>query len=85
MKASISPPRCATGSHSGTSAHDVAFFVGGVSVHQPPQSFDLPGGEWRRIQKSKGYNWILVNGEITFEGGEPTGALPGRFLRNGRG
>jgi nitrite reductase/ring-hydroxylating ferredoxin subunit len=46
---------------------------------------DLPGGEWRRIQKSKGYNWILVNGEITFEGGEPTGALPGRFLRNGRG
>ena len=46
---------------------------------------DLPGGEWRRIQKSKGYNWILVNGEITFEDGEPTGALPGRFLRNGRG
>jgi N-acyl-D-aspartate/D-glutamate deacylase len=46
---------------------------------------DLPGGEWRRIQKSKGYNWILVNGEITFEDGVPTGALPGRFLRNGRG
>jgi nitrite reductase/ring-hydroxylating ferredoxin subunit len=46
---------------------------------------DLPGGEWRRIQKSKGYDWILVNGEITFENGEPTGALPGKFLRNGRG
>ena len=46
---------------------------------------DLPGGEWRRIQKSKGYNWILVNGQITFEDGEPTGALPGKFLRNGRG
>jgi N-acyl-D-amino-acid deacylase len=46
---------------------------------------DLPGGEWRRIQKSRGYNWILVNGEITFEDGEPTGALPGKFLRNGRG
>jgi N-acyl-D-aspartate/D-glutamate deacylase/nitrite reductase/ring-hydroxylating ferredoxin subunit len=46
---------------------------------------DLPGGEWRRIQKSKGYDWILVNGEITFENGEPTGALPGRFLPNGRG
>ena len=41
---------------------------------------DLPGGEWRRIQKSKGYNWILVNGEITFEDGKPTGALPGRFF-----
>jgi N-acyl-D-aspartate/D-glutamate deacylase/nitrite reductase/ring-hydroxylating ferredoxin subunit len=46
---------------------------------------DLPGGEWRRIQKSKGYDWILVNGQITFESGEPTGALPGKFLRNGRG
>jgi N-acyl-D-amino-acid deacylase len=46
---------------------------------------DLPGGEWRRIQKSKGYDWILVNGEVTFENGEPTGALPGRLLRNGRG
>jgi hypothetical protein len=34
---------------------------------------DLPGGKWRRIQKSKGYDWILVNGQITFEDGEPTG------------
>ena len=46
---------------------------------------DLPGGEWRRIQKARGYNWILVNGEVTFEDGEPTGAMPGRFLHNGRG
>ena len=46
---------------------------------------DLPGGEWRRIQKAKGYNWVLVNGEVTFEDGEPTGAMPGRLLRNGSG
>ena len=46
---------------------------------------DLPGGDWRRIQKAKGYNWILVNGEVTFEDGVPTGALPGKLLRNGRG
>ena len=45
---------------------------------------DLPGGDWRRIQKAKGYNWILVNDEVTFEDGEPTGALPGKLLRNGR-
>ena len=52
----------------------------------PPQvAEDLPGGEWRRIQKAKGYNWILVNGEVTFEEGEPTGAMPGRLLRNGKG
>ena len=46
---------------------------------------DLPGGDWRRIQKAKGYRWTLVNGEITFEDGEATGALPGRLLRHGRG
>ena len=46
---------------------------------------DLPGGEWRRIQKAKGYRWTMVNGEITFEDGEPTGAFPGRLLRNGLG
>jgi N-acyl-D-aspartate/D-glutamate deacylase len=27
--------------------------------------------------------YIMVNGEITFEDGEPTGAFPGRLLRNG--
>ncbi|CAI7998385.1 hypothetical protein GBAR_LOCUS2424 [Geodia barretti] len=46
---------------------------------------DLPGGEWRRIQKANGYRYTLVNGEVTFEDGEPTGAYPGRLLRNGRG
>ncbi len=45
---------------------------------------DLPGGDWRRIQKANGYNWIMVNGEVTFEDGVPTGALPGRLLRNGK-
>ena len=44
---------------------------------------DLPGGEWRRVQKAKGYRWIMVNGQVTFEDGEPTGAMPGRLLRNG--
>lgn len=46
---------------------------------------DLPGGEWRRIQKAKGYDYIMVNGEVTFEGGVPTGAMPGRLLLGGRG
>jgi N-acyl-D-aspartate/D-glutamate deacylase len=46
---------------------------------------DLPGGEWRRVRKAKGYNWIMVNGQVTFEDGEPTGEMPGRFLTHGRG
>jgi N-acyl-D-aspartate/D-glutamate deacylase len=46
---------------------------------------DLPGGEWRRVQRAKGYQQIIVNGEVTFEDGECTGSTPGRLLRNGRG
>jgi N-acyl-D-aspartate/D-glutamate deacylase len=46
---------------------------------------DLPGGEWRRIQKAEGYRWIMVNGEVTFEDGVATGALPGKVLRHGKG
>ena len=44
---------------------------------------DFPAGEWRRIQKADGYRYIMVNGEVTFEDGECTGATPGRLLRHG--
>ncbi len=43
---------------------------------------DLPNGEWRRIQRSEGYRWTIVNGQITFEDGKCTGATPGQLLRN---
>jgi len=46
---------------------------------------DLPGGDWRRVQRAEGYRWTIVNGEVTFKDGEPTGALPGKLLRKGRG
>ncbi len=46
---------------------------------------DLPGGEWRRVQRAKGYHSIIVNGVETFHDGECTGATPGRLLRHGRG
>ena len=44
---------------------------------------DYPANEWRRVRKAEGYRWILVNGEVTFEDGESTGAMPGQLLRNG--
>ena len=44
---------------------------------------DFPGNEWRRIQRAKGYHAIMVNGEVTFEHGECTGATPGKLLRHG--
>jgi len=44
---------------------------------------DLPGGEWRRIQRAEGYRYILVNGEVTMRDGQPTNAHSGRLLRHG--
>src|SRR5581483_5174721 len=44
---------------------------------------DLPGGEWRRVQRASGYRHVLVNGEVTIRDDEPTGASPGMLLRRG--
>src|SRR5713101_6748555 len=44
---------------------------------------DLPGGEWRRVQRPKGYRSIIVNGIETFSEGNCTGATPGKLLRHG--
>jgi N-acyl-D-aspartate/D-glutamate deacylase len=44
---------------------------------------DFPGGEWRRVQRAKGYRAIIVNGEMTFDEGKETGATPGKLLRHG--
>jgi N-acyl-D-amino-acid deacylase len=46
---------------------------------------DLPGGEWRRIQRADGYRWVLVNGEVTIDDDKETAAHSGRLLRHGRG
>jgi len=45
---------------------------------------DFPGGEWRRVQRSKGYRSIIVNGVETFQDGNCTGDTPGKLLRHGR-
>jgi N-acyl-D-aspartate/D-glutamate deacylase len=44
---------------------------------------DLPGGEWRRVQRAKGYRSIIVNGVETFSEDKCTGATPGKLLRHG--
>ena len=46
---------------------------------------DFPGGEWRRVQRAKGYQAIIVNGVQTFADGECTDQTPGKLLRQGRG
>ena len=44
---------------------------------------DVPGGDWRRVQKAKGYRHVLVNGEVTIEDDRETGTPSGQLLRWG--
>jgi N-acyl-D-aspartate/D-glutamate deacylase len=42
---------------------------------------DLPAGGSRLLQSADGYTATIVNGEVTYRDGVPTGALPGRLVR----
>ena len=46
---------------------------------------DLPGGEWRRVQRARGYRYVLVNGEVTIRDDEQTATYSGQLLRHGKG
>ena len=49
---------------------------------RPVYADDFPGGERRFIQKPTGLRYTIVNGTVTFEGNDCTGALPGKLLRS---
>ena len=42
---------------------------------------DLPAGGKRLMQGASGYEYTIVSGEVTHEGGKPTGVLPGKLIR----
>ena len=42
---------------------------------------DFPAETERYVVKAEGYVATVVNGEIVMQEGEPTGALPGHFIR----
>ena len=52
-----------------------------LALLDPEMVYDLPAGGKRIIQKARGYVATVCNGEVTFERGEHTGAMPGRLLR----
>jgi len=52
-----------------------------LRLHAPEMVYDLPAQGRRLVQKVDGYRYTVCSGEVTFEGGEPTGALPGRLVR----
>jgi N-acyl-D-amino-acid deacylase len=53
----------------------------GLHIHPPRMVYDLPAGGNRLIQQVDGYRYTIKRGEVTFENGEPTGALPGTLVR----
>jgi N-acyl-D-amino-acid deacylase len=53
-----------------------------LRLHPPEMVFDLPANGRRFVQRVDGYNYTIVSGEVTYEGGEPTGAMPGKIVRS---
>jgi len=68
----------------GMPADIIVYDLKNLRVMDEEIAYDFPGGEWRRIRRAEGYDYTIVNGEITFEGMRCTGACPGRLLRHGR-
>ena len=52
-----------------------------LHIHAPEMVRDLPAEGRRLIQKIDGYRYTIKSGEVTFENGKPTGALPGKLVR----
>lgn len=52
-----------------------------LTPHAPYMVYDLPLGGGRLEQRADGYIATLVHGELTYEQGEATDALPGRLIR----
>lgn len=61
---------------------DVSHSLGSlVRCHAPEVVYDLPAESPRLIQHVDGYRYTICSGEVIYEDGEPTGALPGKLIR----
>ena len=69
----------------GAPADIVVYDYDNLAITPMEVARDLPGGEWRRVQKAQGYRWIMVNGDVTFANGVCTNTTPGKLLRHGQG
>jgi N-acyl-D-aspartate/D-glutamate deacylase len=55
-----------------------------LRLFRPEAVNDLPAGGRRLVQRAEGYRYTVKSGEVTFEDGQHTGALPGGLVRGGR-
>src|SRR3954470_12072619 len=65
-------------------AADLAVFdpASVASAGRPERRYDLPGGAKRMVMRSKGIEYTVVNGAVTWERGALTGASAGHVLRS---
>lgn len=52
-----------------------------MRLHRPEAIFDLPAGGRRLVQRPEGYDVTIKAGEVIFEKGVHSGALPGKLVR----
>jgi len=69
----------------GAPADIVVYDYENLEVLPGEVAHDMPGNEWRRIQRAKGYNYVLVNGEVIIKDDKETETYSGRLLRHGDG
>jgi hypothetical protein len=55
-----------------------------LRLFRPEAIYDLPAGGKRLVQRVDGYRYTVKSGQVTFEDGQSTGALPGSLVRGGR-
>lgn len=67
----------------GMAADMVIYDINTVNAAEGEIVHDLPANEWRRVQRAEGYKHIMVNGEVTFNDGQCSGATSGALLYNG--
>ena len=52
-----------------------------LALPAPAMVYDLPANGQRLIQRAQGYHTTVLRGQVTFENGVATGALPGQLVR----
>ncbi|WP_293678097.1 amidohydrolase family protein [uncultured Phenylobacterium sp.] len=55
-----------------------------LRLFRPEAINDLPAGGKRLVQRTEGYRYTVKSGQVTFDNGVHTGALPGGLVRGGR-
>jgi N-acyl-D-amino-acid deacylase len=66
----------------GKAADIVVYDLANLAQGPAEVTHDLPGGEWRRVRKARGYRYVLVNGQVTIDDDKETGVASGRLLRD---